>query len=196
MAECGGAVRVEAAGPQARHVIGEGSDYPADFSLREHFDLLVRSKRERRKAAWAAVAKVIEHVSVSYPLEGAPLIPRFRTWYDREDFRRIFQYAYAQIGPARRRERDALSDEEIDRALRWNVQAIESIPGWNEERIREFIEGLDHPAKVHGISGIRRSLMSPAAIRHLLRSYPDIWKCLNGERPPPHLPAPVRTSKW
>lgn len=177
-------VAIEAAGPAERRVLGDAAPYDADRMLASRADELARSQRARREAAWAAVARVLAPVTLA---EVTPLgdteVPAFRTWYDREDLNRMFQHAYAGLGPERRAARSPFDATELDATLAWNRRAVDEIVGWTPERFDEYVGGLHTQRQVDGLGGIRRILLSPTAMRHVLASYGEITGCLTGERP-------------
>jgi hypothetical protein len=178
-------VAIEAAGPAERRVLGDAAPYEADRMLEAHADELRRSQRARREAAWAAVARVLAPVSLAEVTPvGDAQVPAFRTWYDREDLNRMFQHAYAGLGTERRGARSPFEPSELDATLAWNTRAVDGIVGWSPERFDEYVAGLHSQRQIDGLGGIRRILLSPSAMRHVLASYSDITRCLAGERPP------------
>lgn len=101
---CPTVTSVSAVSAEARALLGLASRYPADTMMASRYEEIRRSQRARRAAAWEVVARVLAPVRVETP---APLIdatvPRFRTWYDRDDVVRVFQRAFEQLGPELRR---------------------------------------------------------------------------------------------
>jgi hypothetical protein len=189
-------VAIEAAGPAERRVLGDAAPYEADPMLSAQAEALSRSQRARREAAWAVVARVLAPVrlSESTPVEAAT-VPAFRTWYDREDLNRMFQHAYEGIGRERRAARSAFDATELDDTLAWNTRALDEVPGWGPARFTEYLEGLHTQRRIDGLGGIRRILLSPSAMRHVLASYPEVTRCLGGERPPAFVDAGETTQQ-
>jgi hypothetical protein len=178
-------VAIEAAGPAERRVLGDAAPYEADRMLAARSDELARSQRARRAAAWAAVARVLRPVPIAESTAvGGADVPAFRTWYDREDLNRMFQHAYEGMGAERRAVRSPFEPSELDATLAWNTRAVDEIVGWSPERFDEYVAGLHAQRQIDGLGGIRRILLSPSAMRHVLASYPQIMRCVAGEHPP------------
>ena len=184
-------VAIEASGPGERRVIGEAAPYEADAMLASRMDELATSQRARRAAAWSAVARVLAPVELAErtPVEGARL-PAFRTWHDRDDVNRMFQHAYAGIGAERRRARSPFVAAELDETIAWSPRAVDSIEGWTPERFEAFVGGLHDQRAIDALGGFRRVSMSSDAARHVLASYAEITRCLDGERPLPFVDGP------
>lgn len=178
-------VVIEAAGPAERYVLGEAAPYPAEADLASSFESLATSQRLRRRAAWAAVARVLAStpLAVEVPASESSL-PTFRTWYDRDDLNRVFQRAFAGLGPARRASRSPFDEHELDRAFAWNAGAVLELEGWSAERLAERVSALHEPRSIAALGGIRRVLVSPAAARHVVASYAEILACLERGSPP------------
>ena len=86
-----GELSIQSASAPDRRLIGAASDYPADGMLASHTDELLVSQRARRAAAWEVIRRTIEPVPLAEPtLVDGTSLPRFRTWYDRDDVTRIF----------------------------------------------------------------------------------------------------------
>ncbi len=99
-------------------------------------DELLGSERARRAAAWQVVARVLAPVPLAEPVgvagaDGA--VPRFRTWYDAEDFSRAFHAAFEALGAEGRAARARLDDAALDAALDANLHALDGL-GWTSER--------------------------------------------------------------
>ncbi|MBX7197131.1 MAG: hypothetical protein K1X94_34095 [Sandaracinaceae bacterium] len=189
-------VVIVAAGPAERRVLGSGVPYDADPMLGARTDELASSQRARRAAAWAAVARVLapEALAETTPVDAAR-VPTFRTWYDREDVNRMFQHAFEGIGPERRAARSPFDEGELDATMTWNTHAVDAISGWSPERFDEYVAGLHGQRAIDGLGGIRRTLLSPAAARHVLASYAEITRCLTGESPPAFVDGRASTSQ-
>lgn len=169
-----------------RSLLGEASAYPADGALRGRDAELAASPAMRREVAWDVVERVLAEVPFATDLPNAPdaTIPRFRTWYGKDDIARLFHHLYGAIGPSRRGALDPFEDAELDLALVWNPTAVEEDAAWPEDRIAEYLASLDTDEEIAGTGGISRVAYSPGAVRHLLHSYPQIVGC-DGASPPP-----------
>jgi hypothetical protein len=173
-----------------RAVIGQADPYPADPTLAGREAELNESQAARRSAAWDIVARVLAPVPVAEP--GLPAgvtaeLPRFATWYGRDDFERIFKKLYEGLGTDGRRMRERFSADAMADAFAWNTEAVQDQIGWGPERYAEYVAAIDEEVELHGVGGHGRVAYSPAAAEHLLASYPDTLRCLAEPAPPAHL---------
>lgn len=169
------------ASAQGRWLLGLASRYPADTALAGRADALRRSQRARRAAAWQAVARTFAPVPVAQ--QGAPAgstMPRFRTWYDREDVSRVFQRLYRALSPADRTAARRFSDTELDAAFGWNVDFVNTLPEWDAQRLARFVASFETPAALASVQGVNRIAISPDVARHVIQSYPEVVRCING----------------
>jgi len=171
---------------EERKLVGEASPYPADPTLRARGDALDRSQRLRRDAAWDAVARVLEPVPLAedLPLHPGPeTLPRWHTWYGRDDLTRVFQHAFRPLPQALRLARGPIPDDELDAAFAWNPRAVEELASWPEQRWLDYVASLDTQVEVDGVGDLQRVQYAPGAARHLLASYSDQIACLEGAPP-------------
>ncbi len=187
---------VEASSAPDRRLLGVASDYPADAALEGRLEELLRSQRARRAAAWAAVARVLEPAPLTEPTPlGETSVPRFRTFYDREDYARLFSHLYEGLAPEEREARARFSDAQLDDAFLWNVGFLDELGTWPEERWDEYVASFDSEEAVNGIGGIRRITLGPAMTRHVMESYPEVLRCLADGAPPAELAGESRTDR-
>jgi hypothetical protein len=170
--------------PIDRKVLGGASLYEADATARMREDELVSSQRARRELAWSVVEKVFTSVPTAEPTPAGTTLPRFRTWYDRDDVTRIFQRLYERAGRERRNAHAPFTEAELDEAFGWNPHAVEELEAWPETRIEEYIAGLDGEHEVAGLAGIRSVGMNGDVARHVVASYPEILDCMANGAPP------------
>jgi hypothetical protein len=168
-----------------RWLLGLASRYPADGTLAARADELHRSQRARRAAAWEVVARTLAPISLAHRtgLDGAT-VPRFRTWYDRQDVYRVFGDLYGGLGPGERTARTRFTDAALDAAFGLDVNFVTTLPGWSEDRLQSYALGLDRASAVAAIGGVQRIAISPDAARHVVSSYPEILNCLANGAPP------------
>jgi len=169
-----------------RAIVGPAEAYPADAELRGREQELRGSQRARREAAWRIVERALAPVGLAedLPADVPAEVPRFQTWYGRDDFQRMFHRLYDDLGPAGRSERAAFGDAAIDDALGWNASAVHEAPSWPAERYQEYVAAIDEAVEVGGVGGVGRVGYSPGAARHLLASYAAALPCVYGEPPP------------
>ncbi|MBK8239000.1 MAG: c-type cytochrome [Deltaproteobacteria bacterium] len=188
-----------------RKLAGVADPYVADRGLREREPQLRADMRARREAAWATVFKVLEpvpllglapggagHDALALP-DDVPLVPRFHTWYGVDDFKRMFQALYDDLGPAGRRVREPFAPDAIAAAFEANADAIERASSWPLERyIREVQKLGACPSELSAAecdallqrnlagasSGIARILYGPATLEHALANYGTMMDCL------------------
>ena len=173
-----------------RKLLGQAADYPADGAVRGQEQALYTSQRARRALAWRTVGKLLAPVPLAEFLpdlpDGVPAeIPRWHTFYGRDDLQRMFLHLYQDLGPEGRAARARFADSDLDLAMAWNVDVVDGLENWPEERWLEYLHAVDSTTEVSGIGGIGRVAYSPAAARHFLASYPDIVDCQDGGIPGP-----------
>jgi hypothetical protein len=180
------------ASAEGRWLLGLASRYPADTALAAREDALRRSQRARRAAAWEAVARALAPVTLARPagLAGAA-VPRFQTWYDRQDVARVFQRLYEGIGPAGRAASARFDDAALDEAFGYSTRFVTTLPEWPAERLERLRRVAQHAGAVAGVSGVLRVAASPDAVRHLVQSYPEVLRCINGSAPPAFVDGPA-----
>ncbi len=168
-----------------RNILGLGGAYPADTMMRGRADDLHHSQALRREAAWQTVAKVLAPVSTAKLAAGVTTseVPLWQTWYAKDDTTRLFQHLYEGLTSQQQTSHERFSQKHLDEALNWNVAAVEELANWPLERREEYLAAIDSAEKLAGIGGIAQVSYSPSAMRHLLRSYPEILSCLAGEAP-------------
>ncbi|MBK6518626.1 MAG: hypothetical protein IPG04_31935 [Polyangiaceae bacterium] len=173
--------------PVDRRIIGDAAAYPADGELRARDAQLATSQRERREVAWATVAKVLDGIPLDEPLpslHGAAELPRFSTWYDLDDVRRVFHRAYGALTTAEKEARTPISTSALDQAFGWNVTSVDELPNWPRERYLAYVDAIEDASEVAGLGGLSRVVYSPAAARHMVASYPDVLACRDSGPPP------------
>lgn len=175
-----------------RRVVGEALPYEPDGTLRRRDDELARSQRLRREVAWRTLEKVLADVTLAEPVPSpAATLPRFQTWYDVADVRRVFDRAYERLSGAERAARAPFADDALDAAFAWNTRAVDELPGWSAQHFDEYVAGLDDPARIAGLGTLSRVSFSPGAARHLIASYPQILDCRGQAAPPPWQDGPT-----
>jgi hypothetical protein len=112
------------------------------------------SEEERRALGWRIFEKVIEPVAVDQRS-----VPRWRTFYSKEEFVRMFQKLYTDLGRDGRMERRPFGDRAIEQAFEWNASGEDL-----EERMfdQEQLDGLGGNARV-GYAG--------SVLAHLFATY-------------------------
>jgi mono/diheme cytochrome c family protein len=190
-----------------RKLSGIASPYVADPGLAAREGELSADMRARREAAWATVFKVLEpvpllglvedvgaHPEIELPPD-IPRVPRFQTWYGADDFKRMFQFLYEDLGVAGRRGREPFAPDAIEAAFVWNADALERSKNWPLERYIREVEALGEcPASLSAeecdalfqrnaagaAGGIARIMYGPATMQHALASYDTMLACLAG----------------
>jgi hypothetical protein len=169
-----------------RAIVGLADAYPADGSLRGREEELRRSQRARRQASWRVIEKVLAPVALAedLPADVPAELPRFQTWYGRDDFQRMFHRLYLDLGAEGRAARAPFAEAAIDEALGWNAVAVHESESWPLERYEAYLAAIDEAAEVGGVGGVGRVGYSPGAARHLLASYAETLPCVDGDAPP------------
>lgn len=177
--------------PIDRKLVGQASPYPADGMLRGADAVLAHDQAARRAAAWAAVERAVAPVgfAIAPGLAGATL-PRWHTWYGKDDLRRMFDHGFRALPPDRQRARAPFTDGELDAMFAYDPTAVDALPEWPQSRQDAYAAAADTPEEVHGLGGIDRVQYSPGAARHLMASYASIIGCLGQPAPAPILAGP------
>lgn len=185
-AECEYGTSQQSLQAQDRNIIGAGGNYPSDPSLRGREEELYRSQAERRQVAWRSVEKILAPIALAkQPSDELSTIPLWRSWYGGDEVTRLFQRLYSELNEEERRAHARFPQAQIDEALGWNLQTAEELANWPSERRDAYLAAIDSQEKLAGIAGIGRTSYSPDAMRHLLRSYPEVLGCMDGTVPQP-----------
>ena len=191
--------QAQAASAEGRWLLGLAARYPADTGLAARADALRRSQRARRAAAWEAVARALAPAPLAQPVGAAnAAVPRFQTWYDRQDVVRVFQRLYEGLGPEGRAARARFTDAALDDAFGFSARFVTTLPEWPAARLDAYAAAVTDAAHVAGVSGVLRIAASPDAVRHLVQSYPEVLRCIDGSAPPPFVdgaPAPQQVAR-
>jgi hypothetical protein len=194
--DCPTGTAISAASAEGRALLGLASRYPADTMMAARAEEIHRSQRARRAAAWEVVARVLAPVPIggSAPVDD-PTVPRFRTWYDREDITRVFQRAFAELGPEGRAAQSPFREDALDEAFGWNVRFVHTLDFWPSSRWDQYVDSIFQRPALGGVAGIRRIAVSPDAARHLVASYAEVLRCLDGGTPAAFLDGPAEPSQ-
>lgn len=188
-----------------RKLSGIADPYVPDRELAARETELRADMRARRDAAWATVFKVLEpvpllglaedlaaHPEIELPAD-IPRVPRFQTWYAADDFKRMFQFLYEDLGVAARRGREPFAPASIEAAFVWNADALERSQSWPLERYIREVEDLGEcpaglePAECDALfqrnaagaaGGIARIMYGSATMGHALANYGTMLDCL------------------
>ncbi len=191
-----------------RALAGVAAPYQPDLGLAAQEMRLGAEMGYRRQVAWEIVARTLDSVPLLGLAErtGAgeeptladgtpvPRVPRFETWYGVDDFKRMFQHLYEELGEERRAAREPFDEAALAQIFEWNSGALERSSRWPLERFLQYVSQLgvcpdgtpeDECARMlqsnfSGASGGNiRITYSPGTVMHLLRNYPRILQCLD-----------------
>jgi hypothetical protein len=164
-----------------RQVLGVASDYPADPALSAQEGYLFTSQQARRKTAWQIVARVLASAPIAetkLDVEGIATVPRWQTWYDRNDVERMFKKLYLDLGEDGRRRRAPFAAHHLDAIAEWNAALVGVLDTWPEERYLEYLESIQDGQDLLGVGAGHRVSYSPALVRHLYENYARTFACL------------------
>jgi hypothetical protein len=185
----------QSANADGRWLLGLASRYPADNTLSARADELHRSQRARRVAAWQAVARTLAPIALAHETGVArATVPRFQTWYDREDFARVFQQLYGSLSREQRAAQARFTPTALDEAFGFNAGFVTTLPEWPASRLAMRAASINTPASLAAVSGIMRVGLSPDTVRHLANSYPDVLRCINNG-PPAFTDGPIASQQ-
>jgi hypothetical protein len=155
---------------QGRRLIQLPKNHPAAAISGEDLQHLKNSVKERRKYAWNIVAKVLSKNFVdSWEL------PAWSTWYGVDDFRRIFDKLFFDLGKEGRAGQKRLSLQTIEQAETWNTNAINEV--WSEADYQKWKSSFDDVKQARGLSGLQRVYFDRPVLQHVIKNYPEIHKC-------------------
>jgi hypothetical protein len=136
---------------QDRKIVGYAAPYRPDLGLAARDGELAGSIAARRAVAWQIVERVLAPVPLADPhladsFGSQPTVPAWQTYYNKDDFVRLFKKLYGDLGTAGRAVRAPFTVETIAGALEWNIHMVEGLPAWPEERYLEYLAAVDEPA--------------------------------------------------
>jgi len=133
---------------------------------------LENDMRARRKHSW----KMFQQVTRPVRTKSRIIVPLFDTWYDEEEFAKIFKKLFSSLSPEEQTKRVPFSEEQIEAAIadadlgpsarRW----IPKKSGFRQRKAHQLPPGF---------SGVGRTLFSPEFLKHYLRHYAQVAKCTN-----------------
>jgi hypothetical protein len=168
--------------PVERAIIGAARPYVADKTLDGKKDKLDASQKARREVAWKSIAKVLKDgriadSDVKVDSKRAKL-PAFRTWYQKDDYERMFAKLYESHGAEARKARRPFTEAQIDAALEANATDRGS---WADDAFEERLQAIDTKAAAQGLGGNARVSYSTGAVRHMMKSWAPLTRCARGE---------------
>jgi hypothetical protein len=164
--------------PIDRLIVGKAMDYPADPTLRAALPTLKTSQAARRAEAWAVARRALEPVSV----DGQHTIPRFQTWYAREEVLPMFDRLLRAQSADQLKQHVPPAPDAVAEAFSWEAGRAPSLPDWSEDRLAKRRAELAENGTA-SIGGPERILMSPALVGHLFEHYDSILGCMGGHFP-------------
>ncbi len=170
--------------PVDRYLLGRAAQYPAAPLVRGRAEALAKSMAKRRQAAWAVVEKVLAPVPIATPDEAgeALFVPRFHTWYSRDDFLPMFDHLFRSLPDADKIARAPFGEGRIARAFPWNATMAPTLASFTKTQLKARQRELELPDGPASLGGDGRALLSPGYVAHLLRSYRPVVECA---APPP-----------
>jgi mono/diheme cytochrome c family protein len=191
-----------------RQLAGIAAPYLADVTLSAQEERLASDMGFRRQVAWDILLRSLDPVpllgladaantneEIELPNGQVPNVPRFQTWYGVDDFKRMFRRLFDGLGPEGRAARQPFSNEAIEEAEQWNAKSAERSERWPLERFLMYVKKLgvcsnnlsdaDCAQSLQSnfsgaTSGNTRITYSPGTMKHLLKNYGSILKCLEG----------------
>lgn len=150
----------------ARYLLGEAAEMPRDPSIAEREDELNRSQVARRALGWAIAERALTPVAVELGDGSTRSIPRFQTFYDREDLRRVYRHLTAPY-----------TADDIDAAFAWNTMAVLEQEAWPPDRLATYTADVVDEEHARGLGGISALSFGPRTARHFIASHDEIVAC-------------------
>ena len=151
---------------KSRRALGLAQEVTIPALTDEQILALHQDHGARRQLAWGLSENLLEPVSLS---RGPQRLPKFFTWYGRDDLQRIFRHLLVSQTPEQVRQREPFTDQAIERALVWNTTMVENQPHFDEELYDQWLrQRMGTPEEALALGGLQRTFYSPAALQHLL----------------------------
>lgn len=167
--------------PTDRLFVGAASPYPADLTLRGELPALKASQAARREQAWKIAQRVLEPVSLDPSgIASGPAprtLPRFQTWYSKEEVLPILDHILRSQSPADLAAHRKLTEAEIQAGFDWIAQRAIGTAAGSADKIASRRQELDLDGD-QSLGGPERVLMSPEVLTHLFRNYDSIIACM------------------
>jgi hypothetical protein len=165
--------------PGDRKILGEPAPYDADTTLRDRQAELDASSDARRAVAWATVAKVLAPVALAdHPTDTTPTVPRWQTWYAKDDFVRMYKKLYLDLGTDGRKARAPFTDAALTAIWPWNAGMVDTLPTWPQDRYAKYLARLKDQTDFNGEGAGNRVSYAPGTVDHFFRNYGAVLKCL------------------
>jgi hypothetical protein len=174
--------------PLDRLIIGQAAGYNADLDLKNHAEELSASQAARRASAWAIVERVIEPV----PVDGGGTLPRFQTWYGKDEIVPMFEHILLGQGEADRKAHVPPTPAMVEDAFEFMAKRATTLASFSADRLAQRKAELAQDGTA-SLGGQERVLMSPALVGHLLTHYDAMIKCI-GNAPAADAPPPSDTN--
>jgi hypothetical protein len=174
-----------------RSILGRAAQYPADRSMRGKLELLSTSMVARRKAAWDVVARILAPVKIK---NTAAALPRFQTWYSKEEVLPMFDHLFRGLSPEERARLAPFSPKSIRAVFPWNAAVPMTLESFSQERMQARLAELADARGAHSLGKDARVVMSPAYVGHLLGQYTTTLPCV--EAPPAATAAAPSTTNF
>ncbi len=163
--------------PADRKILGVPAPYAADPSLRARQAELNGSLAARRAVAWDVARKVLQPVALADPsLPAGASVPRFQTWYAKDDFVRMWKELYRRVGPTGRKARAPLV---VDDIFDWNAHMVDALATWPADRYAQYVARLKTDEDWMAEGAGHRVSYSPSVMTHLFDNYKQILDCVN-----------------
>lgn len=160
-----------------RLIIGVAKPYTAD-SLDADSERLKTSVEAQRTLGWKIIAKVWEHVTIPLDAKRSLDMPLWQTWYDSVDLIRLFEKAMSDLKPSERRQRKKLADPTVAALEQWNARMFRNLATYTKDQHEQRLEQLQaEKLDRQSLSGLNRTIYSPAAIMRMLQDYDTIAAC-------------------
>ena len=160
--------------PTDRLFVGAANPYPADLTLRDQLPTLKASQAARREAAWKIAKRVLEPVTID---NGTRTLPRFQTWYAKEEVLPIFDHVLRAQAPADLAAHVMPTSAQVNAGFDWIAQRAIGTAAGSAEKVASRRAELDTNGD-QSLGGPERVLMSPEVLSHLYQNYDAIIGCM------------------
>lgn len=154
--------------PTTRNTVGPAVPYaPFAIAADIHNNMMTR-----RNHAWRLFERINQDVRITDKWK----VPVWQTWYDQEEFSRIFTTLFNELTPPQRQQRAPLSPARIAQALHdWGKQP--RVMTFEPIAKEAFHQHRDTNGKPFDGVQVGRTLFSPEFIMHFLLNYKKVLDC-------------------
>lgn len=171
--------------PEARVFLGEAEVYKPSAPISNENEL--KYMDVRRQAGWRIFQDMIKEIEIKrnpdLPVSLQTIkSPLWQTWYDSDEFERIFRNLYRFHGKENRVAKKPLCPKFYNNAFKafHFYESKDMLKPFNRPRYdhyKEILSKFEELDEIRGILGAGKTIFSPSYIRHYLKTYNNVFNC-------------------